>query len=88
MLDARDTLKADVVLGLYVVIAKVKEAKHLSHLSAGDYSWLSFPEVCALCRILFHEDKGSVVTRVCNSGTLEAEARKLPQVCGQPGLLV
>lgn len=47
MLGAWDTLKADVVLGLYAVIAKVKEAKHLSHLSTGDYSWLSFPEVCA-----------------------------------------
>lgn len=86
MLDAWDTLKADMVLGLYVVIAKVKEAKHLSHLSAGDYSWLSFPEVCALCRILFHKDKSSVMTCVCNPGTLEAETRERPQVYGQPGL--
>lgn len=84
MLDAWNTLKADLMLWLYVVIAKVKEAKHLHRLSAGDYSWLSFPEVCALCRILFRKDKSSVVTHVCNPGTLEA--RELPQLCGQPGL--
>lgn len=61
-----DTLKADSVLWLYAVIAKVKDTKQLSCLFMESCSRLSFPEVCALGRIIFQRDKTNMVACICD----------------------